>query len=109
MLQKTTMTERPQRVEIDVLPEGGQYVRLHDHAEQVTLPQEGDGPAQTMWECDEVVFRLGPDRRSTKEGIEAAFDDWWAYGTEWGPDAVAPTVEERVAALEAAMLDLVSI
>ena len=109
MLRKTSMNDEPERVHIDELPEGGQYILLHDNAEQVDIPTEENEPPQKMWECDEAAFRLGPDRVQTAESLERDFDAWWVYGAAWDPDAAAPTVEERLADLEAAMLALMEV
>ena len=105
MLQRTTMAERPERINIDDLPEGGQYILLHDNAEQVDVPAVDDEPPQKKWECDEVAFKLPAERVQTAESIESDFNSWWTYGISWKPGAIPdPTLEQRVTDLEAALL-----
>ena len=109
MITKCTTMEKPQAVEIDAIPEGGQYVRLHQDAAEVDLPADDGGKPGRAWECDEVAFRLPADRAVTAESIQADFADWWAYGAAWDPDAATPTLDDRVANLEAAMLSVLSL
>ena len=108
MILTCTMNEQPARVEIDSLPEGGQYVRLHDNAHQVDVPSpDPDAPPSKAWECDEAAFTVPADRALTVEGVTADFSAWWSFGAAYDPDADSPTVDERLANLEAAMLALV--
>lgn len=109
MVAKCTMNEKPAAVEIDALPEGGQYVRLHDNAVQVDVPDMDDGEPAKAWECDEVAFKLPQDRAVTKKSVKADFADWWAYGAAWDPNAADPTLADRVDNIEAVMLALLGL
>ena len=110
MLQKTGMDSRPKRIRIDKLPEGGQYITLHDHEKQVDMPTaEGELP-QKMWECDEVTFKLPSERVQTKENIESEFDSWWIYGTTWTSEMMTPpSLEQRISDIESALLALMGV
>lgn len=96
MLSKTQAATELPAVEIDNLPEGGQYVRIHRNLVKI-VSEEG-----TAYEYDEVAFKT--DRNLTTE--TANTDEWWEYGKAWDPDAKAPTLEERLEAAEKAILVL---
>ena len=96
MLVKTQAATELPAVEIDHLPEGGLYVRIHRNLVRI-VSEEG-----TAYEYDEVNFKT--DRDLDEE--TANTDDWWEYGKTWTPDAQAPSVEDRLANLEDAMMAL---
>ena len=111
MIAKCTTNEKPAAVEIDTVPDGGgQYVRLHDHAAQVDVPSmDGQEPGKA-WECDEVSFYAPTDRDPlTVEAVTAAFADWWNYGAAWDPDAPTPSLDDRLADVEAALLAIIGV
>lgn len=85
-------TQEPSRVLLERLPDGTALVRLTDNVEAVAT-DEG-----TAYRYDEVTFTLTADRQETAADIEAAFADWWTYGSE--PDEPPATLEERVSNLE---------
>ena len=96
MLAKTQAATELPAVEIDHLPEGGLYVRLHRNLVRI-VSEEG-----TVYEYEEVSFRT--DRDLTEE--TANTDDWWTFGKTWTPDAQEPSVEDRLSNLEDAMMAL---
>lgn len=96
MLMKTQAASELPAVEIDNLPEGDQYVRIHRNLVKL-VSDEG-----TAYEYDEVAFRT--DRKLTAE--TANTDEWWEYGKAWNPDAKAPSLEDRIDAAEKAILAL---
>lgn len=96
MLNRTYSTEKLSPVEIESLPDGGQFVRLRKNSVTI-VDSEG-----TQYCCDEVSFM--PDRELTEE--TANTDDWWEYGKTWTPDAQTPSVEDRLSNLEDAMMAL---
>lgn len=92
MYTNVQASQMPSRVLLERLPDGSALVRLTDNVEAVAT-DEG-----TAYRYDEVTFTLTADRKETAADIEAAFADWWAYGSE--PDEPPATLEERVSNLE---------
>ena len=73
-------------------PDGEKFVRLADHIRE----EKRDG--QDVFVYDEVQFTLEAEREETAEDIEADFDGWWEYGSQ--EETAAPTLEERISAIE---------
>ena len=80
------------------LPDGRILVRLADNITEGT-----DNEGGTAYQYDEVTFDLPQGRTDSAAQIEADFAAWWAYGSQ---DQAVPSLAERVAALEDAMLGL---
>ncbi len=92
LLKDTKGTTVPSAVLMDEKEDGGKIVRMAGNVR----PLEEDG--QTVYVYDEVLFELESGRSETVADIEAAFYDWWDFGSQ--PEEPAPTLEERVAAIE---------
>lgn len=102
MIVKTIAAESPDRVTLTTLPDGTVMATLRDNVTEVT---EEDC---TGYAYDEVIFSLPQDRAAEESAasVEAAFGDWWAYGAAYEGDEAAPTLEERVAALEELQMEV---
>lgn len=102
MVVKTIAAESPDRVTLTTLPDGTVMAALRDNVTEVT---EEDC---TGYAYDEVIFTLPQDRAAEESAasVEAAFGDWWAYGAAYAGDVTAPTLEERVAALEELLMEV---
>lgn len=98
MLYAGTMAaSKPPKVSLELDSSGRRIVRLTDHAKRFES-EEGSG-----YIYDEVTFPLPADRAGeTVATIKADFAAWWAYGAQ--PEEPAPTIEERLADLEEAVL-----
>jgi len=102
MYSITETNELPADVTIETLPGGGTWVALHRNIEQIEQPGEGDAPACMVYRAEEVSFMLPEDRTETIDTIRTGFNDWWLYGESWTFSSDAkPTIEERVASVEA--------
>jgi len=85
-------------VDYFLLPNGSVDVFLRKNE---TTQADEEGGIQYV--AEEVYFRV--DATVTKEDIEQNFEHWWGVGSK---KAVAePTGEERLQALEQAMLELI--
>lgn len=70
----------------------------------VLLPEAEEKDAPTGWQCEERQFRY--NGRLTAKEVQTDFDRWWNYTpTEDTP----PTLDNRVAALEAAQLTMMDL
>lgn len=98
------LDHRPDPVTLEPMPNGGQLVRLYKNISELPAPGVGvDKATLTGWLADEVAF-LMPAGADTDQLAEQ-FDDWWLYGAAWTPESAAPpSLEQRVAALEAAQM-----
>lgn len=99
------LDHRPDPVVLEPLPDGGQLVRLYKNITEVPVPTQGAAEEATLtgWMADEVAFIM-PAGADTDQLAEQ-FDDWWLYGAAWTPESSAPpSLEQRVAALEAAQM-----
>lgn len=92
-----TLDHEPQRVKVEVLPEGIRRVALYDNIREEEI--EDEGGTYTVWHADEVVFTT--EEPLTVETVVASFARWWAYGA-----AEPRTVEKRVSELESALDDV---
>jgi len=100
MLHTNVMsTARPDSVVVEQR-DGDRRVLLRDNIEEITTTE--DEIEQTTYLYDEVVFLMPEDREETIESITSNFASWWAYGAQ--PEEPAPTLEERVQALEDVIL-----
>ena len=101
------LDHRPDPVVLEPLPDGGQLVRLYKNITEVPVPTQGAAEEATLtgWMADEVAFLMPADQSTDADTLAAQFDSWWTYGAAWTPENNAePTLEQRVAALEAAQL-----
>lgn len=99
----TQSTVEPEKVIVEILPDGECIVRLADHVKVVE--DEGfDGEPSSHYEYDEVVFNLPDDRTDTAEEIEEEFDAWWLYGQD---DEEESTLEQRLSDLEDIVFGLI--
>lgn len=101
------LDHRPDPVVLEPLPDGGQLVRLYENITEVPAPTQGAAEEATLtgWMADEVAFIMPAGQEADAEQMAAQFDSWWTYGAAWTPESNAePTLEQRVAALEAVQL-----
>lgn len=104
MLHSNVMAaEKPEAVVIEKLPGGTRRVVL---SRNFTAHQDEDG---TSWQGEQAIFALEPDRTETKEEIAASFDGWWEYAASYIQDNTAPTVEQRLESVEAALLAMMGL
>lgn len=96
MLYIAEAAEKPSKVTLEKLPDGGKRILLADNVK--TKEQEEGG---ITYEYETVVFSLPDDRDETVKSITTNFADWWEYGKT--PEET-PTLAERVAILEELML-----
>ena len=96
MFYTAEAAEKPRKVTIEKMPDGGKRVLLADNIK--TKDQEEGG---ITYEYETVVFSLPDDRDETVKSITTNFADWWEYGKT--PEET-PTLAERVAILEELML-----
>ena len=59
---------------------------------------------RSYYRYDECDFVLPADRDDTESDILSSFDGWWEYGAQPEPDEM--TLEERVAELEAFVIEI---
>lgn len=99
---KTQFSQKPDKIQYMPLPDGGADVWLRKNIKK----QMGsmDGVQYTYYEADEVYFRTN----DSKAQIETNFDEFF-NGNLPKPPAPVVTDAERIAALEAAMLDLAEV
>ena len=100
------LDHQPEPVTLEPMPDGGQLVRLYKNISELPAPGVGvDKGTLTGWMADEVAFLMPAGQEADAEQMAAQFDSWWTYGAAWTPESNAePTLEQRVAALEAAQL-----
>lgn len=91
----------PPKVQEEKLPDGRRRFVLSDGFAAVEQDEEEQAP---MFQGTQADFVLGADRTEAAADIEAAFDAWWDYATEWQSMEAAPTTEERLEALEEAIM-----
>lgn len=99
---KTQFSQKPEKIRYMPLPDGGADVWLRKNIKKQTGEQEGT--EYTYFEADEVYFRTN----DAKAEIEANFEEYFAGNLPKPPAPVVPDAE-RIAALEAAMLDLAEV
>lgn len=76
-------------------------MRLYDNIAETSV-DEG-----VAWEADEASMLLDDAGATSAAEIDAAFDEWYSRASVWQPgDDLPPTLEQRVAASEAAILAL---
>ena len=92
MFYTAEAAEKPRRVTIEKMPDGGKRVLLADNVK--TKDQEEGG---ITYEYETVVFSLPDDRDETVKSITTNFADWWEYGKTSQEEM---TLEERVSVLE---------
>lgn len=97
---KVQFTEKPSEIMYMALPEGGADVWLRKNIEEKTGEQEGT--EYTYYEADEVYFRTNESRDYVEEHFEELFE-----GSIPVPPIPEITLEERVAATEAAILEFI--
>lgn len=98
MRVKSESTVRPERVVVEQFPDGTKNIRLSDNIVEST------GESGTVYTYDEVEFIAPEGREITAESVIADFEAWWLYGSASGEPV---TVEDRLNALEEAVLGLI--
>lgn len=100
------LDHRPDPVTLEPLPDGGTMIRLYKNASELPVSGVAETEATlTGWMADEVAFLMPAGQETDVDTLTAQFDSWWTYGETWTPACAAPpTLEQRVAALEAAQL-----
>lgn len=96
---KVQFTDKPSEIMYMALPGGGADVWLRKNINKVTV--EGDEPAE-MYEADEVYFRTNETEEYIRKNFEELFE-----GNIPVPPIPEITLEERVAATEAAILEFI--
>ena len=92
-----TLDHAPAAVELERLPDGTAWLRLHkDVVQGKTEAPEGEegGPC---WTATTAV-----------ESITANLDDWWTYAEAW-EEQPPMTLNQRMDAVETALADIVDI
>lgn len=108
MATKQQYATCPAEVEVYRLGEQTDVI-LRKTIREVEKTEERDGETvtYTVYECEERQFRY-PGKLSQGE-VEKDFDNWW----DWEPEAENTedevTEEDRIAALEAAVLELAEV
>lgn len=104
MLHSNVMSaEKPEYAVVEQLPDGTRRVVL---SKNITAVDDDDGRS---WVFDQADFCLEPDRTETAEEIAAGFDGWWEYAAAYLQDDTAPTVEQRLESVEAALLSMMGL
>lgn len=109
---KISVDHKPAKIEIDRMPDGTAWIRLHKNTSKAKLPEDSPEGMATGYVTDEAVCLLLASRaeNETAATIEANFDEWFEYASNWTPaDNEPQTLEQRVddlAELCANMIDL---
>lgn len=101
------LDHRPDPVTLEPMPDDGQLIRLYKNISELPAPTPGADTEATLtgWMADEVAFLMPAGQEADADTLTAQFDSWWTYGEAWTPESdQPPTLEQRVAALEAAQL-----
>lgn len=101
------LDHRPDPVTLEPMPDGRQLIRLYKNISELPAPDVGADTEATLtgWMADEVAFVMPAGQKIDAVTLTDQFDSWWTYGETWTPESAAPpTLEQRVAALEAAQL-----
>lgn len=101
--EKVVSGSMPEKVVVEELPGGGRRLVLSkDFA--AFENEEGGGYTGNQADC-----LLPTGREETAAEIAADFDTWWEYAQSYDPAGATPTLEERVADVEAAVLALLGL
>lgn len=100
---KTQFSQKPEKIQYMPLPDGMADVWLRKNIAKVTVENDGVEPYE-VYEADEVYFRTN----DTKVQIEADFEKYFSENLPKSPKPVV-SESERIAALEAAVLDLAEV
>ena len=104
MLHSNVMAaEKPEKVQIETLPDGKRRVILSRDFEE---KRDEDG---TSWVGAQAVFTLEFDRAESMEEIGVKFDDWWQYAECCDIGSREPTVEDRLKSVEDAILAMIGL
>lgn len=98
---KVQFTEKPSEIMYMALPDGGADVWLRKNINQITVEAPNAEPSQ-MYEADEVYFRTNESQNYVEEHFDELFN-----GNIPVPPIPEITLEERVAATEAAILEFI--
>ena len=98
-------TERPESVVIEQLPEGGVNVWLNRNVGEL-IREEAEGK-QTIYTAETAFFYAADPL--TADDVAADFDGWWEYAAAYSQGDAAPTVEQRLESVEAALLALMGL
>lgn len=96
---KVQFTNEPSAVMYMALPDGGADVWLRKNIEKATVEKDGEEPYE-MYEADEVYLHTNESESYVNAHFEELFN-----GSIPTPNVPEITLEERVVALEAAMLE----
>lgn len=96
-------TEKPDVITYMKLPNGSADVWLRDNITETT-----DEEGNTQYECDEVYFRTTLSKSEITADFDTIFEnDGTTVDEDTGEESVDdPTLAERVAALEEALLEI---
>lgn len=94
------LDHKPAAVELERLPDGTAWLRMHKNIKEVAdEPAAADAEPGKHWEATAAVCKLGADRaEETVKTITAKKADWWTYAEAW---------EEQPPMTEAQRLDAV--
>lgn len=100
-------SREPEQVSVVVRPDGVTEVRLTKNQQTMT-----DDDGSPRYEAEEVYLELDPrPLYGLVEEIKDDFHWWWDEGVSWAEKKKlqfeSPSQDERIAALEMAMLDLI--
>ena len=98
---KVQFSDKPSAIMYMALPDGGADVWLRKNITQVTIEGPNAEPSQ-IYEADEVYFRTNESLNYVEENFEKLFN-----GNIPIPPVPEITLEERVAATEAALLEFI--
>ncbi len=98
---KVQFTNKPLEIMYMALPGGGADVWLRENITQVTVEGENTESSK-MYEAEEVYFRTNESEEYVKKNFEELFN-----GNIPIPPIPEITLEERVAATEAALLEFI--
>ncbi len=98
---KVEFTNKPLAIMYMKLPDGGADVWLRKNIEQISVENPMGEPSE-MYQADEVYFRTNESEEYVSEHFEDLFE-----GNIPVPPIPEITLEERVAATEAAILEFI--
>lgn len=103
MIYKETQSNtKPAAVRLEPLPDGSANVWMARNIKEVQVDAENG--TETQYLADVGFFNA--ENNVTEAEIAADPDGWWAYAEAWERGTEQPTIEERVADMEAAVLAL---
>lgn len=99
----------PAAVELERLPDGTAWLRLHKDVVQAKAEAPEGEEGGVCWIASTAVALLGTDREAeTVESITANLADWWTYAEAW-EEQPPLTLDQRMDAVETALADIIDI